>query len=133
METIGLQGIVGTFGGLFLIFGFIKLAFGKILFCRQTKAQQFANELKKQGVLQGTGQLKIIIIILHVHVHVFLLIIFIGPTLVNCSGQCRGALASKERFKRKVMRLKEMGKKPNRLDDWRNYSYSCSCQNEYVP
>ncbi|XP_019855024.1 PREDICTED: protein HAPLESS 2-A-like [Amphimedon queenslandica] len=107
LEAIGLQGIVGTFGGLFLIFGFIKLAFGKILFCRQTKAQQFAKELKKQGILEGTG-----------------------PTLVKCSGQCRGALASKERFKRKVMRLKEMGKKPNRLDDWRNYSYSCTCQNE---
>lgn len=51
---------------------------------------------------------------------------------MKCSGECRGAIASKDRFKRKMMKLKEMGKKPNRLDDWRNYSYSCSCQNEYV-
>lgn len=66
--------------------------------------------------------------------NVFFLFIFShklsGPILVKCSGECRGANASKERFKRKMKRLREMGKKPNRLDDWRNYSYSCSCQDE---
>ena len=54
----------------------------------------------------------------------------LGPIQVRCSGECQGAKAAKERFKRKILRLKEMGKKPNRLDDWRNYSYSCTCQSE---
>lgn len=50
---------------------------------------------------------------------------------MRCSGECRGAQAAKARYKRKVERLRQMGKSPHRLDDWRNTSYVCSCQSEY--
>ena len=50
LETIGLHGFVGIIGGTFIILGFIKLSFGGLLFCRKTKAQKLAEELKKQGV-----------------------------------------------------------------------------------
>ena len=55
LEAIGLHGIVGILGGTLIILGFIKLAFGNVLFCRKTKAQKFAEELKKQGVISGKG------------------------------------------------------------------------------
>lgn len=55
LEAIGLHGIVGILGGTLIILGFVKLAFGNVLFCRKTKAQKFAEELKKQGVISGKG------------------------------------------------------------------------------
>ena len=87
-----------------------------------TKAQKFAKELKKQGVVSAKG------IAFNSEDNVTQT--SIGPILVKCSGECRGAIAAKQRYKRKLRRLKELGKKPNRLDDWRNYSYSCTCQSE---
>lgn len=122
METIGLHGIVGFIGGILIILGFTKLAFGKILFCRRTKAQKFANELKKQGVVSETG-----IFVLGFTISCSA---FKGPVLVQCSCECRGAKAAKSRYERKLKRLKKRGKKTNKLDDWRNYSYSCTCNSE---
>ena len=55
LEAIGLHGFVGIFGGILIVLGFIKLSFGSILFCRKTKAQKFAEEMKKQGISQSKG------------------------------------------------------------------------------
>ena len=55
LEAIGLHGFVGIFGGTFILLGFIKLAFGNILFCRKTKAQKFAEEMKKNGMGSKKG------------------------------------------------------------------------------
>ncbi len=55
LEVIGLHGFVGVLGGTFIILGFIKLSFGGILFCRKTKGQKFAEELKKQGLVNDKG------------------------------------------------------------------------------
>lgn len=54
----------------------------------------------------------------------------VGPLLVQCSGECRGAKAAKARYMRKVQRLKQAGKSPHRLDDWRNTSFECQCKSE---
>lgn len=53
-----------------------------------------------------------------------------GPILVRCSGECRGARAAQAKYKRKLERLKRMGKRGHVLDDWRNYSYVCTCHAE---
>lgn len=55
MESIGAEGIVGFAGGLLLLLGFMKLAFGGVLCCRKTKAQEYAEEyLDKRGIARGT-------------------------------------------------------------------------------
>ena len=51
---------------------------------------------------------------------------------MSCSGECRGARAAEARFNRKKERLKKMGKKTRNLENWRNYSYQCTCQDESV-
>lgn len=56
--------------------------------------------------------------------------LYIAPTLVKCTGECRGAKAALARYKRKLERLKKMGKDPGILDDWRNTSYECGCKDE---
>ena len=49
---------------------------------------------------------------------------------MKCSGECRGALAAQDRYKRKVIKMKRMGKDPRMLDDWRNTSFICNCRDE---
>ena len=49
LHTLGAHGIVFLFASTFIILGFIKLSFGRVLFCRKTKAQEMADKLKKQG------------------------------------------------------------------------------------
>ena len=56
--------------------------------------------------------------------------ICVGPILVKCSGECRGAKAAKARVKRKVEYLRRRGKSPHILDDWTNMSFTCSCNDE---
>lgn len=53
-----------------------------------------------------------------------------APMLVKCTGECRGAKAAQARYKRKIERLKKIGKDPGLLDDWRNTSYVCGCREE---
>ncbi len=54
MESIGAEGIVGFAGGILLLLGFMKLAFGGILCCRKTKAQEYAEQyLEKRGMSRG--------------------------------------------------------------------------------
>ena len=56
LESIGAEGIVGFVGGILLLLGFIKLAFGGVLCCRKTKAQEYAEAfLEKKGIARGTG------------------------------------------------------------------------------
>ena len=55
IEVIGLHGIFGFFCGILIVLGFIKLAFGNILFCRKTKARAFEDELKKKGLIPKRG------------------------------------------------------------------------------
>lgn len=50
--------------------------------------------------------------------------------LVKCTGECRGAKMAQARYKRKVAKLRRMGKDPYRLDDWRNTSFVCNCNDE---
>ena len=49
---------------------------------------------------------------------------------MKCTGECRGAKLAQARHKRKVERVKKMGKDPYRLDDWRNTSFICNCNDE---
>lgn len=51
MESIGAEGVVGFFGGLILILGFIKLSFGGVICCRKTKAQEYADRQKEKGAV----------------------------------------------------------------------------------
>ena len=55
---------------------------------------------------------------------------YLAPMLVKCTGECRGAKAALARYKRKVERLKKIGKDSGLLDDWRNTSYVCGCRDE---
>ena len=50
LDAIGLHGLVGIVASVFIILGFIKLAFGRIIFCRETKAQAYAKEMKRKGI-----------------------------------------------------------------------------------
>jgi len=51
LHTLGAHGIVFLFASVFIILGFIKLSFGRVLFCRKTKAQAMADKLKKEGIV----------------------------------------------------------------------------------
>ena len=51
MESIGAEGVVGFFGGLILILGFIKLSFGGVICCRKTKAQEYADRQRERGAV----------------------------------------------------------------------------------
>ena len=51
LHTLGAHGIIFLFASIFIILGFIKLSFGRVLFCRKTKAQAMADKLKKEGVI----------------------------------------------------------------------------------
>ena len=35
--------------------GYVKLSFGKLIFCRKTKAEAMAEELKKKGLVNQEG------------------------------------------------------------------------------
>lgn len=125
LHTLGAHGIVFLFASVFIILGFIKLSFGRVLFCRKTRAQEMTEQLRKKGIIDTTpknGNVNYQCKFCH--------IIWIGPILVRCTGQCRGALAAKARYRRKVARMRRMGRKPRHLDDWMNYSYTCNCQFE---
>ena len=56
--------------------------------------------------------------------------VYPGPALVKCSGECRGAKAAKARVKRRAERMRRMGKDPHYLDDWANTSFVCNCNDE---
>jgi len=129
LESIGAEGFIGFFGGLFLFLGCMKLSLGGVICCRKTKAQEYADRMKEKGAPpKGKDIHTCNIKDLGTSV---LFLACSGPQLVRCSGECRGAQAAKARYKRKVERLRQMGKSPHRLDDWRNTSYVCSCQSEY--
>lgn len=49
LESIGAEGFIGFFGGLFLFLGFMKLSCGGIICCRKTKAQEYADRMKEKG------------------------------------------------------------------------------------
>ena len=66
LHTLGAHGIVFLFASTFIILGFIKLSFGRVLFCRRTKAQEMADKLKAEGVIDGVpkdgkGMIKIVL------------------------------------------------------------------------
>ena len=122
LQALGAHGIVFLFASVFIILGLIKLSFGRVLFCRKTKAQEMADKMggdpsSKDGMLP-----RVVINLSHR--------LYVGPLLVRCTGLCRGALAAKARYRRKLARLRRMGRKPRHLDDWMNYSYTCNCQFE---
>ena len=50
LDAIGLHGLVGMLASILIILGFFKLAFGRVIFCRKTKAQAYAEELKSKGI-----------------------------------------------------------------------------------
>lgn len=125
LESIGAHGFIAFFGGLLLILGFIKLSCGGILCCRKTKQQEHTERLLKKGVPPKSEYR--IRYLMNVSPP---LLCSVGPMLVQCSGECRGAKAAKARYMRKVQRLKQAGKSPNRLDDWRNTSFECQCKSE---
>ena len=54
LETMGAHGIIGFFGGIFIVLGCIKLSFGNILFCRKTKAEAYAQKQREKGKLMKT-------------------------------------------------------------------------------
>lgn len=56
LEAVGLHGIVGLVCGTFIVLGFFKLTFGRILFCRKSKAEEVAEELRKQGVIDKSSE-----------------------------------------------------------------------------
>lgn len=66
LETIGFHGIFGFICGIIIVLGFIKLAFGNIIFCRKTKAKAFEDDLKKQGLVPKKGTIEMVILNLHV-------------------------------------------------------------------
>ena len=49
LESIGAEGFIGFFGGIFLFLGCIKLSFGGVICCRKTKAQEYADRMKEKG------------------------------------------------------------------------------------
>ena len=55
LNTLGAHGVALIFGGMLLILGCIKLSFGKLIFCRKTKAEAMAEELKKRGLVNHQG------------------------------------------------------------------------------
>ncbi len=50
LNAVGVHGIVGFFGSILLVLGFIKLMFGGICCCRKTKAQKHYDKQIKKGV-----------------------------------------------------------------------------------
>lgn len=50
LNAVGIHGLVGFFGGILLLLGFIKLTFGGICCCRKTKAQKHYDKQIKKGV-----------------------------------------------------------------------------------
>lgn len=50
LRMVGAHGIVGFFGGILLVLGFVKLLFGGIICCRKTKAQKHYDEQIAKGV-----------------------------------------------------------------------------------
>lgn len=49
LESIGAEGFIGFFGGLFLFLGCMKLSLGGVICCRKTKAQEYADRMKEKG------------------------------------------------------------------------------------
>ena len=50
LDAIGLHGLVGIMAAVLIVLGFFKLAFGRVIFCRKTKAQVYAEEMKLKGI-----------------------------------------------------------------------------------
>ena len=48
LESIGAEGFIGFFGGLFLFLGCMKLSLGGVICCRKTKAQEYADRMKEK-------------------------------------------------------------------------------------
>lgn len=55
LKSLGAHGVALLLGGMLLILGCIKLSFGKLIFCRKTKAEAMAEELKKKGLVNQQG------------------------------------------------------------------------------
>ena len=55
LKSLGAHGVALILGGMLLILGCIKLSFGKLIFCRKTKAEAMAEELKKRGLVNQQG------------------------------------------------------------------------------
>ena len=51
LHTLGAHGIVFLLGSTFIILGFVKLSFGRVLFCRKTKSQELIDQMKKEGIV----------------------------------------------------------------------------------
>ena len=49
LDLFGIQGFVFLFGGLLLVLGFVKLFFGRVLFCRKSKSDTFKDSLRERG------------------------------------------------------------------------------------
>lgn len=81
LESIGAEGFIGFFGGLFLFLGFMKLSCGGIICCRKTKAQEYADRMKEKGappkgrVHIHTTHLHMPHTIIHTHVHTAIIVI----------------------------------------------------------
>ena len=56
LKSLGAHGVALILGGMLLILGCIKLSFGKLIFCRKTKAEAMAEELKKRGLVNQQGE-----------------------------------------------------------------------------
>ena len=54
-KSLGAHGVAPLLGGMLLIFGCIKLSFGKLIYCQKTKAEAMAEELKKKGLVNQQG------------------------------------------------------------------------------
>ena len=130
LEAVGVHGIVGFLGATLLFLGCVKLFCGGIMFCRKTKAQEYYDTQIKRGVDPKCKYTKTAAISVHFIFVVTSIYTHTAPTLVKCTGECRGAKAALARYKRKLQRLKRMGKDPGMLDDWRNTSYECNCREE---
>lgn len=70
LESIGAEGFIGFFGGLFLFLGFMKLSCGGIICCRKTKAQEYADRMKEKGA-PPKGRVHIRTTHLHIHTHTY--------------------------------------------------------------
>ena len=49
LDLFGIQGFVLLFGGLLLVLGFVKLFFGRVLFCRKSKSEALKDSLRERG------------------------------------------------------------------------------------
>ena len=70
LESIGAEGFIGFFGGLFLFLGFMKLSCGGIICCRKTKAQEYADRMKEKGA-PPKGRVHTCTTHSHMHTHTY--------------------------------------------------------------